>query len=102
MTATPSPLVAIVVLNWNGASDTIECLRSLDRIDYPNYVVIVVDNGSQDDSIQRIKEYAQGESRRETRAGSDDSGLKRFVEYSRAEAESGSGREAGITVARTN
>jgi len=52
--------VSIIILNWNGWKDTIECLESLYRITYPNYDVIVVDNGSQDDSLQRIKEYAEG------------------------------------------
>lgn len=57
------PRVSIIILNWNGWKDTIECLESLYRITYPNYDVIVVDNGSQDDSIQRIKEYAEGKIR---------------------------------------
>jgi len=54
------PRVSIVILNWNGWEDTIECLESLYRITYPNYDVIVVDNGSQDDSLQKIKQYAEG------------------------------------------
>ncbi|WP_457754607.1 glycosyltransferase family 2 protein [Thermococcus sp.] len=54
------PRVSIIILNWNGWKDTIECLESLYRITYPNYDVIVVDNGSKDNSIQKIKEYAEG------------------------------------------
>jgi len=54
------PRVSIIILNWNGWKDTIECLESLYRITYPNYDVIVVDNGSRDDSVQRIKEYCEG------------------------------------------
>jgi len=57
------PRVSIIILNWNGWKDTIECLESLYRITYPNYDVIVVDNGSEDDSIQKIKEYAEGKIR---------------------------------------
>jgi hypothetical protein len=53
--------VSIIILNWNGWEDTIECLESLYQIDYPDYNVIVVDNHSEDDSIQKIKEYCQGE-----------------------------------------
>ncbi len=41
------PKVAIIILNWNGLNDTIECLESLKKITYPNYEVIVVDNGSE-------------------------------------------------------
>jgi glycosyltransferase involved in cell wall biosynthesis len=50
------PKVAIIVLNWNGWKDTIECLESLQRITYPNYQIIVVDNASTDDSVERITE----------------------------------------------
>lgn len=54
------PKVSIIILNWNGWKDTIECLESLYRITYPNYDVIVVDNGSEDESIEEIKDYAGG------------------------------------------
>lgn len=57
-TVITSPLVAIVVLNWNGKEDTLECLASVGQLDYPNYEVIVVDNGSTDDSVDAIsKQY---------------------------------------------
>jgi len=45
------PKVTIIILNRNGWKDTIECLESVFRIDYTNHQVIVVDNGSTDDSI---------------------------------------------------
>lgn len=44
-----------MVLNWNGWQDTLECLNSLEKQDYPNLQVIVVDNGSTDDSVERIR-----------------------------------------------
>ena len=40
------PKVAIIILNWNGLQDTIECLDSVQKITYPNYTVVVIDNGS--------------------------------------------------------
>lgn len=49
------PLVSIVILNYNGGQDVIECLQSVSRIDYPAYEVILVDNGSTDGSLQCIK-----------------------------------------------
>ena len=55
------PKVSIIILNWNNWRDTIECLESLYKINYPNFDVIVVDNGSMDDSIERIKEYCEGD-----------------------------------------
>jgi len=54
------PRVAIIILNWNGWRDTLECLESVYKIDYPNYDVVVVDNGSTDNSIEKIKEYCSG------------------------------------------
>ena len=54
------PAVAIIVLNWNNWKDTIECLESLLRIDYPNYQILTVDNGSTDGSVEKIKAWAEG------------------------------------------
>ncbi|KUK74346.1 MULTISPECIES: glycosyltransferase family 2 protein [Methanobacterium] len=54
------PRVSIVVLNWNGWEDTIECLESLFQINYPNFDVILVDNASEDDSLEKIRNYCSG------------------------------------------
>jgi len=53
------PKVSIIILNWNGWQDTLECLESLSKISYPRYEVIVVDNASEDDSVKRIKQWAK-------------------------------------------
>lgn len=50
------PKVHVVVLNWNGWGDTAACLSSLRQLHYENYEVIVVDNGSTDDSVSRIRD----------------------------------------------
>ena len=50
------PKVLIIVLTWNRLSDTLECLESVKKIDYPNYGIIVVDNGSTDGSAEAIAE----------------------------------------------
>ena len=50
------PKVFIIILNWNGLKDTLECLESVLKMDYPNFKVIVVDNGSTDNSVTVIRE----------------------------------------------
>jgi len=54
------PKCYILILNWNGWKDTIECLESVFRINYDNYQVIVCDNDSQDNSMDHIKSWARG------------------------------------------
>jgi len=49
-----NPLIHIVILNWNGREDTLACLDSVEKIDYPNFRVIVADNGSSDGSVDAI------------------------------------------------
>ncbi len=44
------PKVFIIILNWNGCQDTLDCIESLTKIDYPDYKIVVVDNGSRDGS----------------------------------------------------
>lgn len=58
--------VSIIILNWNGWEDTIECLESVYQIEYPDYDIVVVDNSSKDISIEKIKEYAAGNLRIES------------------------------------
>ena len=49
-------VVTAVILNWNRWRDTVTCVRSVHQQDYPNLEVLVVDNGSSDDSEQRLRE----------------------------------------------
>lgn len=56
------PKVSIVVINWNGWEETLECLESLYKISYTNYDVILVDNNSQDDSVRRINDFTKEKS----------------------------------------
>ena len=49
------PKVAIIILNWNNPEDTLACLRSVAALAYPTVFTLVVDNGSTDDSIPRIR-----------------------------------------------
>jgi len=52
-----SPAISIIVLNWNGADDTRACLDSLAALTYPNFSVVLVDNGSTDDSLLCLRTY---------------------------------------------
>ncbi|MDO8503257.1 MAG: glycosyltransferase family 2 protein [bacterium] len=51
-------LVSVIIVNWNGGEVFEDCLESLAKIDYPNWELVVVDNGSADGlpkSIKRIE-----------------------------------------------
>jgi len=50
-----STKIYIILLNWNGKKDTLECLDSLKKVDFPSFQPLVVDNGSTDGSIQEIR-----------------------------------------------
>ncbi|MDD2542218.1 MAG: glycosyltransferase family 2 protein [Desulfuromonadaceae bacterium] len=68
--------VYVILVNWNGWQDTIECLESLLLLEYPDFRIVVCDNGSEDDSLQKIRNWA-------------DSYEAGYVEYQRTEAETG-------------
>ncbi len=92
-----TPKVSIIILNWNGWKDTIECLESLYQITYPNYNVIVVDNDSKDESIKRIKEYSEGKIKVKSTFfdySSENKPIK-CIEYAREEASVGKEKEIG-------
>ena len=56
MQQTPSEdLVCIILVNWNGRRDTLQCLESCARLTYPHVEMIVVDNGSSDDSVKWLR-----------------------------------------------
>lgn len=51
------PRIGLLFLNWNGKNDTIECIDSLKKQDYRNFLIVIVDNGSTDGSQEYIKRY---------------------------------------------
>ena len=55
------PPVYVIIINYNGWRDTIECLESLLRSDYPALSVLVCDNASNDGSLDHIEAWARGE-----------------------------------------
>lgn len=73
------PRVVIITVNWNGWRDTIKCLKSVQGLTYANYLTVVVDNGSLNDSIEKIGDWAR------SNLGEG----QVFVEYTKALAEKG-------------
>lgn len=50
-----TPKVGILILNWNGETDCLELLGSLEKLDYPNAEILVVDNGSKPGSLDALR-----------------------------------------------
>lgn len=51
------PLIYIILVNFNSYKDTIECVRSLKKINYLNYKIVIVDNNSKNDSVKELKKH---------------------------------------------
>ena len=85
----PISRVAIIILNWNGWKETVECLESIFQINYPYYDVILIDNGSKDDSIQMIRTFGEGikQVNSEFNISSSDNKPINFSEFSNEELE---------------
>lgn len=47
--------VSVILLNYKGTKDTLECVKSLEEIEYDNFNIIVVDNNSPDDSYEVLQ-----------------------------------------------
>ena len=52
--------VAVIIVNYNGGEQILECLRSLERQTYADYEVVVVDNHSADGSLQTVRTHFPG------------------------------------------
>jgi len=89
--------VYIIIVNWNGWKDTIECLESVFRSDFNDFRVIVSDNDSSDGSIERITSWAENRLNIVTEEGCRLRGRSfppvgkpiSYATYSQLEAESG-------------
>lgn len=88
--------VYVVLVNFNSWRDTVDCLETLFRSDFPDFRVLVCDNGSSDGSLGELSNWAEGNSGYHPPAGElarlRRSGLERpvrYARYQREEAETG-------------
>lgn len=49
------PLISIIILNFNGLSDTFKCIQSIEKTIYQNYELLLVDNGSENNEGKKLK-----------------------------------------------
>ena len=80
-----TPLTYVIVLNWNGRDDTLECLASLRDSAGPSVCILVVDNGSVDGSQEAIRREHPGVTLLETGsnlrfAGGNNAGIRFALE----------------------
>ena len=47
--------IGIIIVSYNGVSDTVECLQSLRALTYPNYFTVLVDNASLDNTAEIVR-----------------------------------------------
>ncbi len=52
-----APFVSVIVCSYNGARTLADCLNSLGKLNYPNYEVILVDDGSTDNTAQIVAQF---------------------------------------------
>lgn len=84
----------IVILNWNGWKDTLRCLESAFALPHQDFGIVVCDNGSTDESLERILAWARGDAT----SGSQDLSRVPFACLSRTEAESTAPSPARLSV----
>jgi hypothetical protein len=53
------PRISIILLNWNGYKDTVECVASLHKLTYKNFNIIIADNGSKGEDLKLLRQSYQ-------------------------------------------
>ena len=54
------PRVCVIILNYRAVKDTVECLESVMKLDYPDFQAVVVNNDPGDGSVEELKKWAEG------------------------------------------
>jgi GT2 family glycosyltransferase len=54
-------MITVVLVNWNGWADTVSCVQSILNSTASSYRVIVIDNGSSDDSMEALEKWGRHE-----------------------------------------
>jgi len=57
LTASELPFFSVIVCSYNGSRTIRGCMESLQKLDYPNKEIIVINDGSTDDLIKIVAEY---------------------------------------------
>lgn len=52
-----NPKIHLIVLNWNDKELSRKCLSSIEKVSYSNYEVLIVDNNSEDGSVEFLKQH---------------------------------------------
>lgn len=55
-----NPSIAVILVNFNNETDTIACVGSLKKITYQNYKIFIVDNGSGEKSVEKLRPLGGG------------------------------------------
>ncbi len=63
------PRVSVIVCSYNGGKTLKECLESLDQVNYPDFEIILVDDGSKDNTQTLVKDYESGRKERAVKTG---------------------------------
>jgi GT2 family glycosyltransferase len=50
------PLTVAIILTWNQKDDTVRCLRSFQTVEYPRLEIVLVDNASDDGTVESVFE----------------------------------------------